>query len=100
MRSHASLAYSPSSFPSGFQLPLHRTRASDQAWKESPGDSWLSRLCSSLNPAIHGLPSPEGLLSPEDLPDSGNLVKQEGKKHKTPTINITHKKQLFLRMGG
>lgn len=30
-RSHTSLAYTPSSFQSGFQCPLHRTRHSDQA---------------------------------------------------------------------
>lgn len=36
---YTSLAYSPSSFQSGFQCPLHRTTDYGQAWKESPGGS-------------------------------------------------------------
>ena len=78
MRSHTLLAYNPSSSQSGFQSPLRRTKGSDQAWKESPGDSWSSRPSSFLSPVTPGLPSLEGLLSPEDLPDSGNLAKQGG----------------------
>lgn len=90
MRSHTLPAYSPSSSQSGSQSPLRRTKGSDQAWKESPGDSWLSWPSSFLSPGTPGLPSLGGLPSLEDPPDSGTLAKQGGEAQQHPNKQPVH----------
>lgn len=93
-----SLAYSPPSSQSGSQCPPRRTRGSGRAWRESPRDAWLSQLCYFLSPTLAGLPSPGGLLSPEDPLDPGNLAKQEGKQ-KNPGTDATTQGETSVRMG-
>lgn len=83
LRAHTSLAYGPASGQPGSQSPPRRTRGSGPVWRDWPGDSSSSLLCPFLNPGLQGLPSLEGLLPPEDLRDSGNLAKQEGKNADT-----------------